>query len=224
MSSQQGPRAIDLRFRSSPSLCNVLRASPAAPLPIVVPPIEPPSPPPPPDPLAVLRAERQTLEQALAAMRQSVERLSARYDALAGEMRQATVELATAIAGKFVFDKLHAGEFPIEEMVRQALTRLPPAPSVTVYLHPEDLALMRRRLADPAGIAPEDSLIADAKAATEKPSLRLEADQALPRGGCRAVAGEIHVLADLAASLAELRSHLLGSAIHAQSGSDTAAP
>ena len=48
-------------------------------------------------------------------------------------------------------------------------------------------------------------------------------DLNLPRGGCRAEAGEIHVLAELAGSLAQLRQQLLWSASHARSGPASAA-
>ncbi len=80
----------------------------------------------------------------MAHVRQAVEQLGTGYDVMVAEMRQAAVELAIAVAGRVVFDKLQAGDFPIEEMVRQAVARLPAAPAVTVYLHPEDLALLQR--------------------------------------------------------------------------------
>jgi flagellar assembly protein FliH len=125
---------------------------------------------------------------------------------MAAQMRQAAVELALAVAGRLVFDKLHASEFPIEEMVRQAVARLPTAPSVRVYLHPDDLALLRRRLGEqPLLPGPE-------------PDVQLSADATLKRGGGRVEADEIHVLADLSGQLAELRQQLLWSASHAQSG------
>ncbi len=148
----------------------------------------------------------------LAELRGAAERLATRHDSLLAEMRQAAVELAVAVAGRLVFDKLQAGDFPIEEMVRQAVARLPAAPAMTVYLHPEDLALLRRRLADQPLLP------------AREPALRIEADATLKRGGCRAEAGEIHVLADLANQLAELRQHLLWSAGHARSGPGSSAP
>ncbi len=213
------PRTSNVVFSTLPRLRDMVRATPSAPLPKVsVPPVKPPAPPPP-DPLALARADRQAIEKALASMRQSVEHLTARYEAMAVEMRHATVELATAIAGRLLFDKLQAGEFPIEEMVRQAMLRLPPAPTVAVYLHPDDLSLLRQRLAEPD----DGRRSGEGNRTLGKNEPRLEADSAVPRGGCRAEAGEIHVLADLASSLAELRAQLLGSATHAQSGSDAPA-
>ena len=185
----------------------------------------------------IQREERQAIEQTLAQVRQSVEQLGARYDAMAAEMRQAAVELAIAVAGRVVFDKLQAGDFPIEEMVRQAAARLPAAPAVTVYLHPEDLAVLQRRLAseeDKETRRHGDKEKESTPFFSLSPCLRVslsgksepcfESDPALRRGSCRTEAGEIHVLADLATQLAELRRQLLWSASHARSGSGPSSP
>lgn len=212
MVQHASPHVFDLLFRTPPRLRDIVRASPAMPLP-PAPIVAVPKPPPPagPDPAAIQREQRQAIEQTLVQLRQAVAQLGSRYEGMAAEMRQAAVELAIAVAGRLVFDKLQAGEFPIEEMVRQALGRLPAAPAVTVYLHPHDLELLRRRLAD--------SLLSPLRQ-TEP---RLEADPSLRRGSCRAEADEIHVLADLATHLVELRQQLLWSASHAQSGPDPSA-
>ena len=82
----------------------------------------------------VHREERQIVEQTLSAMRQAIEQLATRQEANLAEMRQATVELALAVAGRVVFDKLQAGDFPIEEMVRQAIAQLPTAPEIVTDL------------------------------------------------------------------------------------------
>lgn len=158
------------------------------------------------DPAQREREERQAIEQVLEQLKKSVDQFAASYHKMADEMRQAAIELAIAVAGRVVFDKLQAGEFPIEEMVRQALARLPAAPALTVYLHPDDLALLQRRLGDKPLLSARET------------QLRIEADASLRRGSCRAEAGEIHVRADLSDQLAGLRQHLLWSASHAQSG------
>lgn len=195
------PLGFEIVFRSEPRLREIVRASPHVPLP-AVPRYKPPAP----DPAQRECEEREAIEQVLEQLRKVAGQLAASYEAMSDEMRQAAVELAVAVAGHIAFDKLQAGEFPIEEMVRQALARLPAAPSFTVYLHPDDLALLRRRL--------EDKPLLPAR----ETQVRIEADASLRRGGCRAAAGEIHVLADLADQLAGLRQHLLWSASHAQSG------
>lgn len=212
MQEHASPYVFDVLFRASPRLRDIVAASLSQPLPSVPSPVKRPPPPPVPDPAAIQRAERQAIEQMLTQVRQTVEQLGTRYEAMAAEMRQAAVELAIAVAGRVVFDKLQAGDFPIEEMVRQAAARLPAAPAVSVYLHPEDVALLRRRLGD------------EALSPTREPELRIEADRSLKRGSCRAEAGEIHVLADLASQLAELRQQLLWSASHAQSGPAPSSP
>lgn len=200
------PRGFEIVFRSWPQLREIVRASPHLPLPAASYPKFPP-----PDPAQREREERQAIEQALEQLRKAADHLAAHYETMSDEMRQAAIELAIAVAGHVAFDKLQAGEFPMEEMVRQALARLPAAPSFTVYLHPDDLALLQRRV--------EDKSLLPAREA----QVRIEADASLRRGGCRAEAGEIHVLADLADQLAGLRQHLLWSASHAQSGPGAAA-
>jgi flagellar biosynthesis/type III secretory pathway protein FliH len=210
MGGRDSPRLFDILFGTPPRLRDIVVASRALPLP-PLPVAAPAKPPPTPEPADIQREERQAIEQMLTQLRQAVVQLGSRYDAMAAEMRQAAVELAIAVAGHIVFDKLQAGDFPIEEMVRQAVVRLPAAPAVTVYLHPDDLALLRRRLAD-SPMSPMQAM-----------EPLFEADSSLPRGGCRAEAGEIHVLANLATQLAELRQQLLWSASHARSGSDPSA-
>lgn len=206
MLQHTSPREFQIVFRSSPRLCEIVRVNPHLPLPNVPPSriLE--------DPAQREREERQAIERVLEQLTNCANQFAAGYHAMAEEMRQAAIELAVAVAGRVVFDKLQAGEFPIEEMVRQALTRLPAAPTLTIFLHPDDLALLQRRLAAKPLLPAREA------------HLRIEADASLRRGSCRAEAGEIHVLADLTDQLARLRQHLLWSASHAQSGSSSAAP
>lgn len=199
-------REFEIIFRSSPQLRDMVRAISNQPLPSV-----PFAQSPKPDPAQREREERRAIEQVVEQLRQATHQLTVRFEATIEEMRQASIELAVAVASRVVFDKLQAGDFPIEEMVRQALARLPAPTPFTVYLHPDDLALMQKRLAD-APLLP-----------SREAQVRIEADGSLKRGGCRAEAGEVHVLADLADQLAGLRQHLLWSASHAQSGSSPSA-
>lgn len=201
------PRGYEIVFHSWPRIREIVRVSPHLPMPAVT-----PFQPPPPDPALREREERQAVEQVLEQLRKAANQLASGYEAMSEELRQAAIELAIAVAGHVAFEKLQAGEFPIEEMVRQALAHLPAAPSFTVYLHPDDLALLRKRLADRPLLPARETQV------------RIEADSSLRRGGCRAEAGEIHVLADLADQLTGLRQHLLWSASHAQSGPGAAAP
>jgi flagellar biosynthesis/type III secretory pathway protein FliH len=197
--------SFQIVFASLPKLREIVRISPHLPLPLL-------SSKQLDGPARREREERQAIEQVLEQLRQAANQFAAGYQATRDEMRQAAIELAIAVAGRVVFDKLQSGEFPIEEMVRQALARLPAAPTFTVYLHPDDLALLQCRLADKPLLPVRET------------QLRIESDASLRRGGCRAEAGEIHVLANLADQLAGLRQHLLWSASHAQSGTGPAAP
>jgi flagellar biosynthesis/type III secretory pathway protein FliH len=200
-------REFQIVFRSWPRLGAVARASPLLPLPSV-----PLAKVPQPDPARQEREERQAIEQVLDHLRTTAAHYAEHYESMIEEMRHAAIELAIAVAGRVVFDKLDSNEFPIEEMVGQAVARLPAAPSLSVYLHPDDLALLQRRLAGKPVLLPSEAKI------------RIEADSSLRRGGCRAEASEIHVLADLADQLAGLRQHLLWSSSHAQSEPGETAP
>jgi flagellar biosynthesis/type III secretory pathway protein FliH len=199
------PRSYQIVFRAVPQLRDIVRVNPHLPLPA-------PTSKPPVDPALREREERKAIEHVLEHLTKSANQFAATYQTMIDEMRQAATELAIAVAGRVVFDKLEAGEFPIEEMVRQALARLPAAPTFTVYLHPDDLALLQRRLADEPLLPTRESPVG------------MRADASLRRGGCRAEAGEVHVLADLADQLAGLRQHLLWSTSHAQSGFGPDAP
>jgi flagellar biosynthesis/type III secretory pathway protein FliH len=64
-------------------------------------------------------------------------------------------------------------------------------------LHPLDLALLEKRLA------------ADGAAPFDRAALRLAGDAGLGRGGCRAEAGDLHVVARVEEQLADIRRHLL---------------
>lgn len=208
MREDGSPRQFEIAFRAAPRLRDLVRSSPHLPLPPVPVPV---SKAPPPDPHRREREERQAVEQVLEQLRNAAQQMRSHYQTMIDEMRQGAIELAVAVAGRVVFDKLQAGDFPIEEMVRQAIARLPSAPKFTIYLHPDDLTLLEQRLADRPLVPVRETQV------------RIEADATLKRGGCRAEAGEIHVLTDLAEQLAALRQHLLWSASHAQSGSGPAA-
>ncbi|GIW82458.1 MAG: hypothetical protein KatS3mg105_4265 [Gemmatales bacterium] len=111
------------------------------------------------------------------------------------EMQLATVELAVAIASELVQRSLDAGELGVEELVRQAIARFGSEPALTVWLHPEDLALLQRNGAE--------------RLLEERPGLQLFADPNLARGDLRAQTGDSALLSQLQNRLAEMRSNLL---------------
>ena len=152
---------------------------------------------------ARLAAEREAIARVLAGMAESAQNFDARKRQLLAEMQQVAVELAVAVAGRLMHQKIEAGEFPIENVVRQVVEQLGAKQSVQVCLHPDDLALLAQRLGD-------------APLATASADLQLVADAELSRGDCRAQAGELSVLSQLDVQLADLRRQLLGSLGHAE--------
>ena len=80
--------------------------------------------------------------------------------------------------------------------MRAAVQRLEPRQAVTVRLHPDDLALLERRTA-------EEPLFA-----LDTEELRLVADASMGRGDCRAETGDVTVVTNLEAHLAEIRREL----------------
>ena len=145
------------------------------------------------------------IERLQTSLHEAVTELETRRQRSLGEMQAAAVELAVAVASHIVHEKIVANDFAVEDLVRHAVERLQHHAPLTVRLHPNDLALFERRIADqtpPWQAAGQVRLIADA---------------ALRRGDCRADAGDFGVLGDIERQLAEIRQQLLESLEHAQS-------
>ncbi len=150
-----------------------------------------------------IEEDRQALRRTLAGLDAVAERLETDRRERIAEWQKVAVELAVTIAAKLVHDRLLSADFAVESMVRDAVARLGPGESVTVRLHPEDLALLERRL-DGAPAVPERS------------NLRLVADATLGRGDCRAEGRDVAVLSELSGQLTEIRRQLLRSLGHAE--------
>jgi flagellar assembly protein FliH len=143
------------------------------------------------------REERERLEMALDALVDAARDIRAGQRGRLEEMQRVAVELSVAIASHVLCARIEAGDFPMENLVRAAVKRLEPRQAVTVYLHPDDLALLERRTA-------EEPLLA-----VDGGELRLVGDPALARGSCRAETGDVAVMANLEEHLAEIRRDLL---------------
>jgi flagellar biosynthesis/type III secretory pathway protein FliH len=143
------------------------------------------------------REERESLERVLGQLVDVAHELRAAQRDRLAEMQRVAVELAVAVASHVLYERLEAGDFPVEELVRAAVKRLEPRQAVTVRLNPEDLALLERRTS-------EEPLFA-----LDTAELTLVADPALGRGDCRAETGDVAVLADLDEHVAEIRRDLL---------------
>ena len=142
------------------------------------------------------KADLRAFETVLASLQTAAAQCETRLESLLGEMRQAAVELAIAVAGRLLMDKVEAGAFPLEPLVRRVVERLPARATVVVHMHPEDLTLLQTRLGDRVLLL-------------GGPDIQFHGDSALTRGGCRAVAGGVSILSDLNHQLANLRENLL---------------
>ncbi len=134
--------------------------------------------------------------RALAGLAAAAQTLKVRHERDLHELQRVAVELAVAVASRLVHGRITANEFPVEELVRKAVARLAGEPRVVVRLHPEDLALLKKRLGGqtptPAGA-----------------EVQLAADPTVGRGDCRAEGGPVVVLSRLEAQLADIRERLL---------------
>lgn len=200
-------------------LRGVLRIDPEAPLsPLQLPrpsiPEPTPSAPPPPAPVDAatlweteigreLLKDRVEISRTLVSLTAAVSALEARQQQQLIEWQRAAVELGVTIATRILHDKIQAGDFPVETMVRQAAERLNTEEPITLRLHPADLQLLEKRLDGRPLFGPDANI-------------RLTGDPTLGRGDCRAEAGETVVLAELGARLADVRRELLRSLGHAE--------
>jgi len=154
-------------------------------------PTPPPSPAPPANPhdpqiIELLQSMTHTLADLEARRRQSLT-----------DLQQAVVELSVAMASQLTYRIIESGEFAVEKMVEDAVSRLPAAEHVTLRLHPDDLALFHQRLKS----IPAEAL--DAR------SLQLTPDPAVGRGGCLAELPEQGILCDIEMLLGDLHTELM---------------
>lgn len=148
--------------------------------------------------------QREQVQQVLGSMIAAVRQLDEWQRESLDELQQVAVELALAIASRIVHKKLEADEFAVEELVREVGARLGTGKPLTVRLHPDDLALLGRRLGANQPLLPDNA------------DVQLIPDPTLGRGDCLAEAGGVGLLARPKLQLAELREQLLGSLTDAQ--------
>ncbi len=142
--------------------------------------------------------DRAAVRELLAKLTEAVRQLAAARQRLPlDELRQAAVELGMAVAARLIHARIAAGDFGIEQLVRDALDQLPGREPAVVRLHPEDVALLERRLNGDLAVFHADR------------ALRLQPDPTLGRGDCRVQAGDLSVWSSLRAQLAEARALLL---------------
>ncbi len=142
--------------------------------------------------------ERRQVAAALAGLTAAAKSFRQDVDRLRAEMEAAAVELATAVASRLIHKVINAEAFGVQQLVHELTARLEGDRAVTVFLHPDDLKLLRRRAPETGG----------------GQTIQLKADAALGRGDCRAVSGDVSLISQLRAQLAELHAHLRRSVAH----------
>ncbi|MBL8848420.1 MAG: hypothetical protein JNG89_02000 [Planctomycetaceae bacterium] len=172
------------------------RTTTSAPVP-AAPPAQAVEPPPPtPAPPPVNPYEPQII-QLLESITRTLGELETRRRESLTELQQAVVELSVAMASQLTYRIIESGEFAVEKMVEDAVSRLPAAEHVTLRLHPDDLSLFHQRLKSiPA-------------AALDARSLELTADPEVSRGGCLAELPEQGILCDIEMLLGDLHTELM---------------
>jgi len=157
------------------------------------------------------RTQERIAEQELSQARQILERIAEAIDELEArrsnsleEMQRAAVELAVAVGEHLARAALEKDEYAVEDLVSEAIEKLGPGGPIRVHLHPDDLALLSRRLSARPEWCGND------------PRVELVSDPSLDRGDCVAECGETIMASKLDLRIEELRQTLLGALPHAQ--------
>ncbi len=185
-----GKRLVGVALGGDPTV----GPTPAAPLPPVVP--QPP-PPPEPAPVAPNREEIEVLERLLTNFEDLTHDLRAQQSQRLAEMQRVAIEVAVAVASRLVHQRIEAGDLAVQNLVRQVAERLEPKETLTIHLHPADLALLERQVEDYQRLLPGEG------------RLKLVADSNLSRGDCRAETGDMSLILQVDKQLDEMRRHLL---------------
>jgi flagellar biosynthesis/type III secretory pathway protein FliH len=141
--------------------------------------------------------DRKAFRTLMAHLAERVQQQHAQERPPLDELRILAVELGIAIAARLVHETIAADAYGIESLVRGAVERLHGKQAATVHLHPDDLALLERRLGG------------DHVALHADMPVQFRADANLGRGSCKAQAGDVSVWASLQKQLWEIRDRLL---------------
>jgi flagellar biosynthesis/type III secretory pathway protein FliH len=142
--------------------------------------------------------ERWRIAKIVADMTQITNALREKQKKDVGDLKQAALEVGLAVAERLIHEALDRGAFGVEKLVEEAVAKLGSPQEFNLYLHPEDIALLEKRLGG------------DRRLFAEGGGVRIVADASVSRGSCRAEAGDVLVASDLKTHLAEVRRHLLG--------------
>ena len=146
--------------------------------------------------------ERQLLERLLGGLAAAVQSCQAGLERSRRELKNAAVEMAVAVAERFLVQRVEAGAYPFLDLLREGMERLAPEPArIIVRLHPLDLESIRHLQAAEKVEMPDE--------------VTFQPEAALRRGDLRLEAADQEVDLSLAANLARLRQDLLDWAAHA---------
>ncbi len=142
------------------------------------------------------------LEQLLEEILEGVQQLDEKHHRSLGELQRIAVELSVAIASHLVKEKLDVGESGVESLVEEAISRLAPWEPIVIHINPLDEAALKATWKDQltAGLS----------------TLTFTVDEQLPRGACRATAGDFGLLSTMEQRLATIRDNLLQGIAYAQ--------
>ena len=140
------------------------------------------------------------MEQLCDSLEQIIEQLtqlsSGRSESIA-VLHQLAIELAVTIAGKILFGKIEADEYPLSEMINELLLHVDAHDAATVLLNPLDLELLQQVKSS------DDSVRTVPDHVTWLPS------PDLPRGSARLDASSFALFYDPTIQLGEIRQSLL---------------
>lgn len=146
------------------------------------------------------RDEQETLEdikRLLEACVESIDELESRRSQTLSELQQAAVEIAVIVANNIVRRAISAGDYGVEDVVNEVISRLGAEQTVTVYLHPEDQRLFEERFN-------KEEALREVAA-----KIQFRADPQLQPGDCYADAGDFGLLSTIEQQLTDLRQMLL---------------
>lgn len=142
-----------------------------------------------------LKAGHAEMEARLAILDQLLRQFSKPLEKLDEQVEGALVQLAMSVARHLVRRELKTDPGQVIAVIREAMAALPVAsPRVSIYLHPEDAALVRERMS-----------IRD-----DEQQWQLVEEPTMGRGGCRLVTDVSEVDATVESSVAAAVARILG--------------
>jgi flagellar biosynthesis/type III secretory pathway protein FliH len=141
-------------------------------------------------------SDRELIERALARIESALNsRIEIRRRQL-DEWRRAALDLAMAAMGMVLHRQLEAGQFPIDELIREMIASCSKGAEIHVHLNPIDARLMRDKLFG-RPLLPE-----------RPGEVQITEDESLARGDCRVDDGHQVFLSQLSLRLREIREEL----------------